>query len=476
MSPLKLWLIVPLVFAAPALAQGTTPLVFAYYFLANSTYGFSQANYQQDIADAQALGIDGFVVAAGAWSSQPGNYPVWAASMFAAAATSANNADGTKFKLFMSAEVGGGASGIAMADVRGMVNTFKGTGPASGTGVGSGNYYWYAGKPMLTTSSGEKGQDNTTGDSAAGQAYWESVFSGGFTASFYPYFITRRPSGGQVNTDNPTYAQIAADWNTNYSWWPNVVNGLAYFATDGLPLNPDGSTGNLITSQEAYAQLMRENSRLYIAGLSSYYSHSSNVGYIVAVERYGGEGIAAQWASIINTQKPPWVILYTWNDMGETYMTPASMSWANSFYAQYPMLYSHIGMAQLNAYFIDWFKNSRQPTVASDKLFYFYRTHSKNLTPPRRTVRTAFYNFLDDIFVTTILTAPATLRVTSGRNVTDTAVASGLAHTRIPFRTGAQNIKLIRDGNTLINLDGDPILSSITAYNMNPTTGYGSYP
>jgi glucan endo-1,3-alpha-glucosidase len=458
-----------------ASAQSTNPqtrLVFAYYFLATSTYGFTVDDYKKDIQDAQALGIDGFAVAAGSWSYNPSTYPVWAAAMFAAAQAAALNSDGTKFKLFFSAEVGGGASGITTADVQSMLNsTFTGTPPVSGTGVSSTNYYWYAGKPMLTTSSGQLGQDDATGNSAAGQAFWASVFSGGVQASFYPAFITRRPTGGRVNTDNPTYAQISSDYNT---WWKDMVGGLCYFTTDGLAINPDGSNGDMIASEEAYATLMGQNSRLYLAGLSSYYAHAPNDPYIVADERYGGEGIAAQWNSIINVQKPQWVILYTWNDLGETYMSSADMTWANSFYVQYPMLYSHVGMAQLNAYFISWFKNNTQPAVTNDKLFYFYRTQPAAAVPPGNTITTAFYDLIDCIFITTILGEPATVQVTSGGNVTSVPVASGMVHTRVSFTPGAQNIQLIRGGTTLINLTGDTILSTISVFNQNPTTGFAT--
>jgi hypothetical protein len=56
---------------------------------------------------------------------------------------------------------------------------------------------------------------------------------------------------------------------------------------DGLAINSDGSNGDMITSAEAYAQLMREQSRLYLAGLSSYYAHSPNNSYIIANDTNG---------------------------------------------------------------------------------------------------------------------------------------------------------------------------------------------
>ena len=41
-----------------------------------------------------------------------------------------------------------------------------------------------------------------------------------------------------------------------------------------------------------------------------------------------------------------------------------------------------------------------------------------------------FFGFLDNIYISTILTAPAIVRITSGGKVTDIAVASGLVHSR----------------------------------------------
>jgi hypothetical protein len=46
----------------------------------------------------------------------------------------------------------------------------------------------------------------------------------------------------------------------------------------------------------------------------------------------------------------------------------------------------------------------------------------------------------------------------------------------VPFGTGAQNIKLVRGGATLIDLGGVSIDSTVTHYNVNPATGYGVYP
>jgi glucan endo-1,3-alpha-glucosidase len=442
-------------FASAERASAQTPLVFAYYFLATSTYGETVAKYKQDIQDAQALGIDGFAVAPSAWTGAYSYYKDDMTLMFQAAQEL-----GTGFLLFCAPEITGH---ILAADIHDMVNTFKGKPPASGTGISSTNYYWRAGKPMLTSYSGELGPNDTT--DTDGQSFWETqVFTGGFTAAFYPFFHIYGGTAGTVLNHTPNYSQISAAYN---SWWATISDGL-FWAARGIPANQ-------VVTGEGYAQAMRDHGKDYLAGANAYWTMTLHNETLGGYESAGGEGIAAQWNSIINVQKPPMVLLFTWCDETESYITPGDpASFYNYFGGNWPPRHPHVGMSELTKYFISWFKTNTQPAVTNDKLFYFYRTHSKDLTPTVYVTSTYFFNFVDDIFVTTILTAPATVRVTSGGNVTDTAVAAGIVHTRVPFTAGSQNIKLIRGGSTLINLDGDPIASSITYYDMNPTTGYGT--
>lgn len=421
--------------------------VFAYYLLATFTYRDDVNGFKRDIQEAQAIGIDGFAVAASSWSAEP-IYKTRMANMFQAALEL-----GTDFKLFICPEVG---SGISAADVKDMINLYK----------EHPNYYLDAGLPLLITNDGKYGNGSTTSD---GQSFWQTkVFTPGFNVSFYPGFSLFRSPGGKENSGNPTYSELSRAFNT---WWKDTARGLFYFSTFGTP-------SYVVKTQEAYAQLMRENNRQYMASVNGYYSRNLfNEPETWAWESFGGEGLAQQWASIIRTQKPSWVIIVTWNDLNETYHTPAAGADMYDHYAgQHAPRHTHVGYAQLLKYFIDWYKNGKQPPITIEKLFYFYCTQPKDLTPAGNTQTTHFFNFLDDIFITTILTSPAVVRVTSGGNVTDTAVAAGLVHTRVPFTTGSQNIKLIRGGIVLIDLDGDPIDSSISYYDMNPTTGYGAYP
>jgi glucan endo-1,3-alpha-glucosidase len=196
-------------------------------------------------------------------------------------------------------------------------------------------------------------------------------------------------------------------------------------------------------------------------------------------EYQGGEGIAAQWLSIINVQKPTWVELVTWNDFTESYMSPADpaqMPIKQYFYNVGPLLKSHAGYAELQKYYIEWFKTGTKPTPNQDALYYFYLTHPKSLSAPNDTQNIVQYGAADTIYVTTNLTSAATLKVTTGAVLKTFAVAAGVSHTRIPFNTGNQHFTLVRNGTTLIDLTGASIDAAIIAYNFTTTSGFGYGP
>lgn len=432
--------------SSPVQAQALSPtakLVFGNYMLALPTYGDSVANFKQEIQDAQNLGIDGFVLNAAAWSTEP-VYQTRTANMFAAAQQL-----GTNFKLFFSLDL---CCSLSVADSIAMMNKY-GSHP---------NYFTYNGKQVATTFIGQ-GQ---------GQAFWLAFRAALPNLYFVPNFSSTVGNFNDVSNMNfnaPGSALINSDYS---SWWGNVIDGLAYFTIGAMP-------ANLVSSSEAYAQVMAGKNKAYFAGVSPYFW----VGRLDAnlPRRYydynGGEGVAMQWDSVINVQKPLWVELITWNDFTESYMTPADpakMSLKAYFWNMGPLIKSHAGYAELQRYYIRWFKSGTKPKLTQDGLFYFYRTHPKDLVAPNDSP-VVKYNVLDNIYVTTNLTTAATLRVTTGNAVKTFSVPAGLSHTRIPFNTGAQSFDLIRNGQTVIHLNGDPIDSSITAYNFITTSGFGYY-
>jgi hypothetical protein len=86
----------------------------------------------------------------------------------------------------------------------------------------------------------------------------------------------------------------------------------------------------------------------------------------------------------------------------------------------YDYVFCHVGFAQLNKYFIQWFKTGAQPAWP-DSVYVAYRNAPMSVTPslapgsPVPAWNQQSHNAtLDDIYVTTILTAPADVVVSSG--------------------------------------------------------------
>jgi glucan endo-1,3-alpha-glucosidase len=496
------------------------PMVFGYNMLSQGLYGSggtqtSVANLKLDIQDAKAIGLDGFIVAVGAWTAE-GQYKIGLANMFQAASESGG------FKLAISVEFAAAMTKQDAADVKEIIDLYK----------DHANMFKVGDKPVFMDSGRVEG------------SWFAANVANTHEVAYFPYVYAERSPGGQEYSTAPTYAEREAAHDAK-GWSEYPVNeGLFNFVFGGVP-------SALAASQEDYFDLAVAKGKMFIDGVSPYYTSQKYVNdQIYTWESLGGEGIEAQFLPIIRSIKPLAVVLSTWNDLGETYWSPcdpAKMGLNTGRYLQMPALHPHIGFAKLAKYFVSWIKAGVQPAVTKDEVFYFYRTHPKDLKPPAFSIASmtwsngtvtvttkaphAFatgdsgvpithagqvpaqysglrecnitgptsytfplvsdpsactapgtgiltqdvhaFSLVDSIFVTTLLTAPATLRVISGGVTTDTAVGSGMVHTRVPFNTGAQIVRLIRGDTTLIDLTGEDIKPTITLYDFNPTTGYG---
>jgi hypothetical protein len=160
------------------------------------------------------------------------------------------------------------------------------------------------------------------------------------------------------------------------------------------------------------------------------------------------------------------------------------------FYNVCPLLKIHSGYAEFMKYYISWYKTGIQPAITEDALYYFYRTHSKNLYSPDDQQNVVLYGpgwqngrvasatiptygeVLDDLYITTRLTAPATLIVTSGGVTSTYSLPASITNTRVPFNHGTQRFALWRNDVSIIHKEGDPIDATISAYNFTTTSGY----
>src|SRR5262249_8938795 len=148
--------------------------------------------------------------------------------------------------------------------------------------------------------------------------------------------------------------------------------------------------------------------------------------------------------------QPNWVDLVTWNDFHEsTYICPVVNPAQYLAALSAPSRHSHSGYLELSKHYIAWFKTGQEPTITSDALFYFYRTHPRNATASKTNevpVTTLIGDVEDVLYTTTLLTSPAQIEVASGNISVTNLMLAGLNHWRTPFAAGSQSFALRRNG------------------------------
>lgn len=404
--------------------------VFANYCVCFASYGETIEGYQREIREAQAVGIDGFVLDCGAWQNEA-HYPRRVKLMFQAAQEL-----GTGFKYFF--ELYGGFQNIDY--IMDAVKTF-GHHP---------NYFTQQGRLVLST----WGLDDVPWK----EKVLDPLRQQGYDIFFVPAFYAR-PDGKAI--EMPTYAMQ----KVNVANWATLVDGLFFWGASG-------TAEQMSASNAATTRALHEAGKLSMASVSPNYWGSTQNPDRRYFEDHGCEGTAMQWASIIKTQ-PEWVELLTWNDWMEgTYLCPVADP--AKYFAQLEDLrrYPHGGFLAFNAYYIKWYKSGKQPKITKDALYYVYRTHAKDaIAGADKPVLKQVGEVKDELNISTMLTAPAELHVFSGTTEQTFPLKKGITHLRVPFACGAQRFEVYRKGKCILKAEGDPIQQQIIKYNYFLTSG-----
>lgn len=412
---------IPKAFAAPH-------YVFAHYMVCFALYGASVDAYRREIQDAQAAGIDGFALDVGEWNGPDTYYKPRVEMIYEAAASLTNG-----FKLFFSVD-----NMTNTDDIVQMVSAY-----AKRT-----NSFYCNGKLVLSTF-GDNGLNWTNG-------VLQPLQSQGIPVFFVPDFTTE---GGTWQT----LPQSATNLVTKYG---SFIDGLFDFAA-GLP-------SDIIYRDSAYLQACRGANKLCMAGCSpTYWGCNQQYAGRPYFESEGGAGIISQWQWIL-TNQPDWVEIVTWNDINEsTYVVPLSQP--DQYYSSPPQRFSHAGYLELMKHYIAWYKSGVEPAIATDGIFYFYRTHSTNAvaSSTNDVPVTVFMGPIQDvIYATATLTAPAELQITSGSHTAKFSLPAGISCQEIPFRPGAQIFVLRRNGRQLAAADGPAVVTKIQYYDYFVASGY----
>jgi glucan endo-1,3-alpha-glucosidase len=447
-------------------AQVNTPpqrrMVFAHYMLANqdavvtdaandSSGERAVAADEEEIAQARALGIDGFALNAGGWSREP-RYIRRAAEMFEAARRVGG------FRLMFSADM---CCSNDAADVEDMLRRF----------ANNPRYapvcFQHNGRFVLTTFSG----------SGRGVAFWQGVVDdlergtgasrlspqialpfGSGVASSVPLRVELVPAfffGGEL----PNAQAIA----TGLASYADTLGGAFYWGIAGVP---GALEDNQLRSSEAYAAVLHSAGRLYMAPICFQF-WGADAGR--AFDYSGYEGLRRMWMDAINRTRPEWVEIITWNDFIEgTYVSPiddpARYPHANDLGASRApadtphFFHSHAGAYQLLRFFIAWYKTGQQPAILNDQVFWAYR--SQLVTTAAARTRLAGIRLhgpmQDKLYITANLSAAAELEVRMGGRMERIRLAAGSHDVSLPLQPGPPpHFELRRSHQILAASDGD---------------------
>ncbi len=441
--------------------------VFAWYMVCcgpfNGGWGAPVEQYKTQIRLAQSMGIDGF----GLDVMRPNDDYKRAVEKIFQAAKELDSG----FKLFFNFDYGSRDLKERTADIVHLIEKY-----------GSSEYYFRVnGLPLV----GYYAVDCSVEDNHDLSLKWwrddvmPALEENKLDIFFVPTTFEQARRGGRQDAVDATTAK-----------WGDLVQGFSIWQIQTSPI------GGGLKLLERQAKALHDAGKTWMTTVSFHYWWGSNRSVPTSwlwmpndpskdnqpngkyYEHAGGKGLEMQWKSVIEVQKPEWVMLLTWNDYNESYIEPIDD------YKKYPngtsdaplgWYKSMAGLGELNRYYIQWYKTGNEPDITADSLFYCYRTSSQNLkasSDNRKPVRIGNGPIGDDLYVTTALTAPATLRVVSGQTTTEFKVPAGISQTVVPFQTGRQVFAIWRNGQEVAAAEGEPVVDSLKFYSYWPTTGY----
>ncbi|KAJ5506348.1 hypothetical protein N7453_005305 [Penicillium expansum] len=165
-----------------------------------------------------------------------------------------------------------------------------------------------------------------------------------------------------------------------------------------------------------------------------------------------------RWEQMLSLQ-PDLVEIISWNDYGEShYIGPYSAHHSDDGSSQWAADMPHNGWRNLFKPYIAAYKSgAKAPTVEADEVVYWYRPTPKGVvcTGDNLSAPMGAGMLSDSIFVTTMLTSPATLTVQSGNNApVSIDVPAGIVTSNVTMGVGSQSFKVTRNGQTILSGQG----------------------
>ncbi|KAF9892149.1 hypothetical protein FE257_002555 [Aspergillus nanangensis] len=213
--------------------------------------------------------------------------------------------------------------------------------------------------------------------------------------------------------------------------------------------------------------------KVYMAPVSPWFStHFNTKNWVFICE----EQITVRWEQML-TMKPGLVEIISWNDYGEShYIGPYSAHHSDDGSAQWAKGFPHDAWRIISKPYIAAYKaGATTPVVDSDKLVYWYRPTPKGVacTKDPLGAPNGIEMLSDSIFVTTLLTTPGTLTVTSGsKGPVSVDVPAGIVTTNFSMGVGGQKFELTRGGAVVLGgAGGLEVNDQCDFYNFNVYVG-----
>lgn len=403
--------------------------VFAHFMMGNA-YPLGVSDFASDIAAAQAVGIDGFALNVGpdSWMTDR------VAKMYQAAV-------GTSFKLFISLDMAVMASD-SISDLTPWITDYS----------SHANQYFYQDKQFVSTFAGESITFGMSDAAAGWQSFKDDLSASGVDIFFVPSFTALGPASAMSMSSNDG----AFSWDA----WP--------------------TTDSEMSTTEDQAYMADRSSKVYMAGISPwFFTHFSYKNWI-----YKSDDLyTTRWEQLVSMQ-PDFIEIITWNDYGESsYIGPVdgatpydseinASAWCSG--------HDHTAWQELASYYIQAYKNAAYPTITSNKLFWWYRTQSKDAAatadPYGKPTNSDFAD--DNIYLSVMLTGTATVTVTSGSSSQTFDGVAGMNHFQyVGFSTGTTpSVSISMNGANVLSVSGPAAIeASPSIYNYNPVVASSSF-
>jgi len=413
--------------------------VYAHFMVGNS-YGYDQGHFANDMAAAQAVGIDAFALNVGSdsWT--------WDRVSLAYSAAASKN-----FKVFLSFDMNFYSSITPI--VNGILQVASSGAQLKWSGTN---------KPVVSTFGGS-GVNMGYSSADAAWAAIKSTLSGKGVDIFF-------------------IANFEVDANTIFQNNPHIDGALSW----GAWPNPNGDASSLTGGDVVYMNSSRRSGKVYVAPVSPwFFTHLSYKNYIYHTETLWFD----RWQELVQKIKPDAIEIITWNDWGESHYIGAIDSNSGDLPAgsqAYVDGFSHESFRAILPYFISYYKNNGPPRVSQDLVIFWHRPSLKDARPSgdslgqpyvanQDTSRSGYSPsqvLEDNVYVASILQSAATVQVVSGGATHSISVPGGASIISAPMGTGQQTIKLLRGTNQVCSVTSPVSVSNNPAtYNYNVITG-----